>query len=129
MKKQNEKELEENDITLGMLLRRLRKDADLGQEEVSKILGIQRVTCSAYENDRIVPPPDKLYKLAKFYDINVERLLSKTLLNSNETNCKSEFRVSAEEAKQIDEFLYLYKNLSDSHKKVVYDLVKGLYKG
>ncbi len=112
--------------TLGQVLRRLRKDRKLNQEDVSKYLGVERVTCSAYENDRIIPPADKLYKLAEFYGISIELLASKTL--TKHSDVIESKRVKSNEADlKSAEMMYYYKRLDDTQKKIIFDLIRELY--
>lgn len=53
----------------------LRKERDLTQADLSKVLGVGRTTIHGYENDIISPPPDKLLKLAEFFDVSVDYLV------------------------------------------------------
>ncbi len=112
--------------TLGQVLRRLRKDRKLNQEDVSKYLGVERVTCSAYETDRVVPPADKLYKLAEFYGISIELLASKTLTKSGD-KAENELVKSNEADLKSAEMMYYYKRLDDKKKRIVFDLIRELY--
>ncbi len=112
--------------TLGQVLRRLRKDRKLNQEDVSKYLGVERVTCSAYENDRVIPPADKLYKLAEFYGISIELLAFKTL--TKHSDVIESKRVKSNEADlKSAEMMYYYTRLDDTQKRIIFDLIKELY--
>ena len=116
----------DKEVSLGQVLRGLRKAKKLKQQDVSEYLGVERVTCSAYENDRIFPPADKLYKLAELYGISIELLASKTLIkHSNETVNNSEKAYDSD--LKNAEMIYYYKSLDDSKKRIVFDLIKELY--
>ncbi len=116
----------DKDVTLGQVLRRLRKDKGLKQTDVSEYLGVERVTCSAYENERSVPPPNKLYKLAEFYGVSVELLASKTL-SKHSNEAVNDSANSNEADLKNAEMMYYYKKLDDSKKRIVFELVKELY--
>ena len=130
MRTEKRTNINEKNITLGELIRQLRKDSGVLQKDVAKELGVKAVTYSAYENGRIIPPADKLYILAKYYDVNVELLMNK--LRSDETIKSKDTEVLAikdakEEAAMLEELAYYFRNLDKVQKKAVYDLVKALY--
>ncbi|SFC26505.1 helix-turn-helix domain-containing protein [Butyrivibrio sp. YAB3001] len=122
------KTIEQSELTLAGLLRQMRKDAGKYQSEIAELLKVKSVTYSAYENGRIVPSADKLYTLAKYYGVSAEVFLSK--LDPDATNDAvkgSELQKVKDDAGQVDELVYYFKNLTDSQKKAVYDLTKTLY--
>jgi len=51
--------------TLGELLREAREDANFSQLQVAVALGISDKTISGYESGRIVPPINKIQKMAE----------------------------------------------------------------
>ena len=112
--------------TLGQVLRRLRKDRKLKQEDVSKYLGVERVTCSAYETDRVIPPADKLYNLAEFYGISIELLASKTLTKHSDV-IENKLVKSNEADLKSAEMMYYYTRLDDTQKRIIFDLIRELY--
>lgn len=116
----------DKEVTLGQTLRGLRKDKKLKQQDVSEYLGVERVTCSAYETDRVIPPADKLYKLAELYGISIELLASKTLIKHNAETANNSERAYDSDLKNA-EMMYYYKSLDDSKKRIVFDLIKELY--
>ena len=59
-------------------LKEIREDRDLFQKEVAKILGISQVQYSRYETGIRLMPIDKLVRLAAYYDLSVDYLLSLT---------------------------------------------------
>ena len=130
MKKARRTNINENDLSLGEFIRQLRKDSGTLQKDVARQLGVKAVTYSAYENDRIKPPADKLYILAKYYDVNVELLMNK--LNDEESVRQEDSDVPTiknikEETAMLEELAYYFRNLDKVHKKAVYDLAKTLY--
>ena len=119
-----------NTLSLGAFMRQLRKDAGIFQKDIAQQLGVKTVTYSAYENDRITPPSDKLYTLAQYYDINVELLISKLKSSdddsSNEANILPAIKEAKEEVAMMEELVYYFRNLRPAHKKAVYELAKSL---
>ncbi len=66
-------------------LRELRKNRDLTQEEMSKILNLGSTTYKNYENNITEPNICTLIKIADFYKISLDDLLGRptNLLNKN----------------------------------------------
>ena len=112
-------------MSLGKYLYTLRTDAKLFQEDVAKVLGVKRVTYSAYETGRITPSTGKLLTLASFYGISAQKLLAFTDASfeaADEDILSFQIKASKE-----GDLLYYYRHLKDSHKEIVFYLVKGLY--
>ena len=62
-------------MTYCEIIRDLREDHDLKQEEVAKLLGIQQTVYSRYERGARTIPLEHLVKLAEFYQVSVDALL------------------------------------------------------
>ena len=56
---------------LGMNLRKARETADLTQNDVSKIINLNRTSLTYYENGKIKPSIFTLIKLAKIYNFDL----------------------------------------------------------
>ena len=56
----------------------LRRDKGESQQEVADYLGVQRATYSGYERGIIVPPYEKIKKLADYYGVTVSYLMGET---------------------------------------------------
>ena len=56
------------------ILRELRKERKLTQDDLAKALGVSRQTITAIENDKYNPTLELALKLARFIDIPVEKL-------------------------------------------------------
>lgn len=86
-------------------LKNLRKDNKKTQDDMSKLLKIQRSTYGEYERGRITPPMDKIRFLANYFDVSVDYLMGNTNLTTpdeaKETNDVSD--VSVIIRKMIDE--------------------------
>ena len=59
-------------------LKEIRKDRDLQQKDVAKILKISQVQYSRYERGIRTIPIDKLSVLAKYYNVSVDYLIGLT---------------------------------------------------
>ena len=60
-------------------LKYLREKKKLAQGEIAKILGISRSTYANYENEHSEPPASQLLKLAQFYNVSTDDLLTKDI--------------------------------------------------
>ena len=56
-------------------LTRLRKERYPSQEEVAKLLGVDRTTYGKYENGGIRPPYDMLMKLSELFNVSADYIL------------------------------------------------------
>ena len=63
---------------LATRLRQLRKDANLSQDEVSRVIGVTQSAYGYYETGRNTPIVENLVKLAKFFDVTTDYLLGQT---------------------------------------------------
>lgn len=59
-------------------IRNLREDRDLRQEDVAKVLHCSQACYSNYENGKRDIPTEVLDKLASYYNVSVDYLLSRT---------------------------------------------------
>ncbi len=59
-------------------IRNLREDNDLTQKELEEKLNIPQRTYAYYESGQRTIPPEVLIKLADFYDVSVDYILSRT---------------------------------------------------
>ncbi|MBO4983983.1 MAG: helix-turn-helix transcriptional regulator [Clostridia bacterium] len=61
-----------------MRLKELREDRDYTQKEIADFLHVKQNTYSQYENRHREIPLDMIIKLADFYDVSIDYLLSQT---------------------------------------------------
>ncbi len=61
--------------TLGSRLRQLRIGNQLRQDQVGRIIGLNKNAISSYENDKRQPPYDVLVRLASLYRVSTDYLL------------------------------------------------------
>ena len=59
-------------------LREIRKDRDLQQKDIAKLLKISQVQYSRYERGTRIIPVDKLSILAEYYNVSVDYLIGIT---------------------------------------------------
>ena len=59
-------------------LKALRYEFNETQQGIADVLKVQRATYSAYERGNILPPYDKIKKLADFFDVSVEYIMGET---------------------------------------------------
>ncbi|WP_083465531.1 helix-turn-helix domain-containing protein [Thalassobacillus sp. C254] len=62
----------------GERLRSLRKEKNITQEGLGKIINVTKVSISGYENGNRTPDTDTLQKLADYFDVSVDFLLGRT---------------------------------------------------
>lgn len=65
-------------------LKALRKDHERRQEDMAKLLKIQRSTYGEYERGKIVPPIDKIKILADYFGVSVDYLMGNTNFKTHE---------------------------------------------
>ncbi|MEC0248877.1 helix-turn-helix transcriptional regulator [Paenibacillus chitinolyticus] len=63
-------------MTIGERIKDLRTKKNLGQEELAKLLGIQRSAVSQYETDRNVPPTNIVIKLSEIFNVSTDYILA-----------------------------------------------------
>ena len=98
-----------SDSPLSKYLRLLRNQTDYTQDDLAKYLGITRSAYSHYENARLMPPTDSLYKLSAFYKISLSKLVRLSVLSSgkeNENIKAAEYVISDEDMEFQFEKLY-----------------------
>lgn len=63
---------------IGERLLELRKDADLTQDDLAKILNINKHSISSYERDKSEPPDAIKIAIAQFFNVSIDYLLGVT---------------------------------------------------
>lgn len=91
-------------------LKSLRKDREKTQEDMSKLLNIQRSTYGEYERGKIMPLVDKIKTLADYFGVSVDCLMGNTNFKTHDERNESDpFDIS----KQMNIMLeYLENNQS-----------------
>lgn len=69
-------------MSFGNILKRIRQENNLTQEELAKKINTSRSNIANYENDKNMPSIDILEKLSKIFGCSIDYLLGKTAENS-----------------------------------------------
>ena len=64
-------------------LKTLRKEREKTQEDMSKLLHIQRSTYGEYERGKIMPPVSKIKVLADYFGVSVDYLMGNTNIETH----------------------------------------------
>lgn len=99
-------------------LRELRKNNNLTQEQVGKILNMTQSTYQTYENNRAIPTLENLIKLADFYNVSLDYLCNRQF--------KDEIGYLTEIQKQIIQIL---KQLNNENTIQAFGYLSGLLAG
>lgn len=65
-------------VLIGEKLRQLRQENGLRQEQVARLVGADRLSISAWENDSRQPSYQTLVRLAEVYNVSTDFLLGRT---------------------------------------------------
>ena len=109
-------------MELGQKIKQARLQKGLTQEELGKIVGLQKSAIAKYENGRVVNiKRSTLQKLAKALDLRGPDLII-------ESNPKAAATLHARVLMDTDLMLSIeqYYELSDEKKKMVRDLIRSL---
>ena len=119
------------ELSYGEVLRELRIYHDYKQKDISDYLNITSQAYSNYETNKRTPDVDTIYKIAKFYDITVDKLISYRFTRqfADSRTYGTIFRgitdegitipLTAEQAKLVDELLSLTPEQFDAYQKLV----------
>lgn len=69
-------------MSFGNILKKIRQENNLTQEELAKKINTSRSNIANYENDKNMPSIDILEKLSKIFGCSIDYLLGKTTENS-----------------------------------------------
>jgi len=71
-------------MSFGTILKKLRQDKNLTQDELAKKIDTSRSNIANYENDKNMPSVDILEKLAKLFNCSTDFLLGKSNIKNPE---------------------------------------------
>lgn len=74
-------------MSFGSILKKIRQDNELTQEELAKRIDTSRSNIANYENDKNMPSIDVLDKLSKMFNCSIDYLLGK--INVEDPKCNS----------------------------------------
>ena len=72
-----QKHIQKREVVITNTYKKLRKNENLTQEQLAKILGIKRENISKWENEVTVPNRENLVKIADYFKITVDELLGR----------------------------------------------------
>lgn len=84
-------------MTFGNILKKIRQDNNMTQEELAKRIDTSRSNIANYENGKNMPSVDILEKIAKLFDVSTDYLLGKSDIRNPE-----EFKYAYNRPKEAD---------------------------
>lgn len=102
------------------ILKNLRNQSNMSQEELAKLLGISRSAVSSYENGTRSPNNELLVKMANIFNVSTDYLLGLTI----SYNTDSEYDLIFSEIRSLLET----SDLSDKQKNEILSEVKSYFK-
>lgn len=97
-------------MLFGSMLKKLRENKDLKQEDIARMMNVDRSTVGKWENGSSKPDYEKMIKLADFYNVTVDYLLGREEV---ETIAAHQEEYTQEELDEIENF----KNYVRSRRK------------
>ena len=73
-------------MSFGNILKKIRQENGLTQEELAKKINTARSNIANYENDKNMPSVDILEKLSEIFNVSTDFLLGKTDKRNNDTD-------------------------------------------
>lgn len=98
-------------MTIGEQIKNLRLEKGYDQQDICAFLNIEQSTLSNYENDRRVPKPDMISKMADFFGVTTDYILGRT------TNIE----LTKKDKMEIDEYLNNFENELLSQTGLMFD--------
>lgn len=93
---------------LGDRLKLVREELKLTQNTVAQFLNVKRQTYSAYERNKSIPDAITLSKLATYYRVSTDFLLSQEL-----SKCEEELNINEDSARpEVEEQMEINKQIS-----------------
>ena len=72
-------------MTFAEKLKNLRKCKKITQEELAKIINVERSSIGKYESANTIPSNDTLIKIAEYFNVSTDYLLGKANVKNNDT--------------------------------------------
>lgn len=101
-------------------LKDIREDNDMSQQNIAKILGVNRSTYSLWELGINVIPLEYLYNFAKYFDVSIEYVLGLTKTKNNKSK-NLDFKTLGNNLKN----LRLKQNLSQENIAKILDVTQA----
>lgn len=109
------------------ILKSLRINKHMTQQELAKHLGISRATVAGYETKGKQPDYDKLIALSKLFNVSVDYLIGNTSKSSNHHSkiaLDTKFDNFIQEIQTAEEIIFNGKKLNDNTKLLVLKAVE-----
>ncbi|QIB26281.1 helix-turn-helix domain-containing protein [Caloranaerobacter azorensis] len=116
--------------SIGDIIKRLRKDNNLTQDELANKLNISRSTIGMIETNKREPSNELLVKIANFFNVSIDYLLGRTDIRNPEKELTLEDELTPEEKellkkiKEDPELSILFHDLKNAPKKKIKQLLK-----
>ena len=104
-------------MSFGKILKNLRQENDLTQEELAKKINTARSNIANYENDKNMPSIDILEKISKFFDVSIDYLLGKTDKRNNDKKEELEIHWALNGG---------YNALNDTNREIARSVIESL---
>ncbi len=122
-------------MNFGERLKLLREDKDLKQEDIAKIMNVDRSTVGKWESSPSKPDYEKLIKLADYFNVSVDYLLGRTNIKEKSDQISnalegdkelSEFWNELREREDLQLLFKQTKNLSPKGINQVIRIIKAI---
>ena len=109
-------------MTFGNILKKIRQENNMTQDELAKKIDTSRSNIANYENGKNMPSIDILEKIASLFNCTTDYLLGKTDIRNIEEDFKFAYHketegLSDEEIKEALEFYKLVKNRKNNKNR------------
>lgn len=101
----------------GNVIKKLRSDAGMNQEELAKKLGVTKAAISNYETGLRAPKQDLLFDLSNIFGVSIDAFFPKTTKERNQTDTTLE--LALDHAMSLDG-----KPMTDHDREVIKRLAK-----
>lgn len=100
-----------------VILKQLREEKGLTQEDMAKFLNVARATYANYETGNREPNYATLQNLSGFFEVTTDYLLGKSILKRPEERIAFHLEEDELDPEDIDLIKNLYESLKKKHKK------------
>ena len=104
-------------MNFGNILKKIRRDNNLTQEELAKKIDTSRSNIANYENNKNMPSVDILDKLSKMFNVSIDYLLGKSDIRNPEEIDNSKINVA---------FSSGYDGLNETNQNIINATIAGL---
>lgn len=117
-------------MAFGKILKALREDRDLKQEDIAKYMKVDRSTVGKWESGSSSPDYDKLIKLAEYFNVSVDYILGRTDVKNPTDKISDALEEDEEllefwnELKEREELQLLFKQTRALDKKTIQQVIR-----